>query len=76
MGEAREIEPPADAIPVQEAVRSILAGIANQEGIIVLPESSRSLWREYCQSPEAAESRLLDLARQRRSSFQSKGSAY
>lgn len=76
MGEAREMEPPADAIPAQEAARSILAGVANQEGIIVLPEPSRSFWRQYCQSPEAVESRLLDLARQRRSSFQSKGSAY
>jgi NAD(P)-dependent dehydrogenase (short-subunit alcohol dehydrogenase family) len=76
IGERVEQKPPADAIPAAEAAKTILAGVANQEGIIVLPESARSLWNQYCNDPEAAESILLDLARQRRSSFQSKGWFY
>jgi len=76
IGERVEQKPPADAIPATEAAKIILTGVANQEGIIALPESARSLWRQYCGDPEAAESILLDMARQRRSSFQSKGWFY
>jgi NAD(P)-dependent dehydrogenase (short-subunit alcohol dehydrogenase family) len=75
-GERFEQKPPADAIPAAEAARTILVGVANQEGIIALPESARSLWRQYGSTPGAAESVLLDLARQRRSSYQSKGRSY
>ena len=76
VGERLESKPPADAIPAAEAAKTILAGVANKEGIIALPESARSLWRKYWSSPEALESILLDTARQRRSSYQSKGSFY
>jgi len=76
IGERIDQKPPADAIPAEEAAQIILAGVANQEGIIVLPESARSLWRQYCGDPIAAERILLDMARQRRSSFQSKGWFY
>lgn len=76
IGERVEQKPPADAIPAAEAAKIILTGVANQEGIITLPESARSLWGQYCSDPKAAESILLDLARQRRSSFQSKGWFY
>lgn len=76
VGERFESKPPADAIPAAEAAKTILAGVANKEGIIALPESARSLWRKYWSSPEALESILLDTARQRRSSYQSKGSFY
>lgn len=76
IGERVEQKPPAEAIPAAEAAQTILAGVANQEGIIVLPESATSLWRQYRNAPEAAESILLDMARQRRSSFQSKGWFY
>lgn len=76
IGERFEQKPPADAIPAAEAAKTILVGVANQEGIIALPESARSLWRQYGSTPEAAESILLDLARQRRSAFQAKGSYY
>ena len=76
VGERLELKPPADAIPAAEAAKTILAGVANKEGIIALPESARSLWRKYWSSPEALESILLDTARQRRSSYQSKGSFY
>jgi NAD(P)-dependent dehydrogenase (short-subunit alcohol dehydrogenase family) len=76
IGERFEQKPPADAIPAAEAAKTILVGVANQEGIIALPESARSLWRQYGSTPEAAASILLDLARQRRSAFQAKGSYY
>lgn len=76
IGERVEAKPPAEAIPAAEAAQTILAGVANQEGIIALPESAWSLWRQYCSAPEAAESILLDMARQRRSAYQTKGNFY
>jgi NAD(P)-dependent dehydrogenase (short-subunit alcohol dehydrogenase family) len=76
LGERIEAKPPADAIPAAEAAKTILAGVANKEGIIVLPEKFRQMWRQYWNSPEAFESILRDMARQRRSSYQSKGSYY
>ena len=76
IGERIEQKPPAEAIPAPEAAQTILAGVANKEGIIALPESARSLWRQYWSAPEATESILMDMARQRRSSYQSKGSFY
>ena len=76
MGERIEQKPPAEAIPAADAAKTILAGVANQEGVIVLPESARSIWRQYCSTPEAAENILLDMARQRRSSYQTKGCFY
>jgi len=76
IGERFEQKPPAEAIPAAEAAKTILVGVANQQGIIALPESARSLWRQDGSTPEAAESILLDMARQRRSSYQSKGWFY
>ncbi len=76
IGEAAEVRPPADAISADEAARSILAGIVDGEGIIALPETSRSFWRQYCQEPAAVEHVLFEMARQRRGSFQTKGSYY
>ncbi|MEI6632231.1 MAG: SDR family oxidoreductase [Chlamydiota bacterium] len=76
IGERREVKPPDNAIPAEEAARIILAGVANGEGIIVLPESARKYWLQYRTSPESAENLLMDMARQRRSAFQSTGSYY
>jgi NAD(P)-dependent dehydrogenase (short-subunit alcohol dehydrogenase family) len=76
IGERQEVKPPDNAIPAAEAAQAILAGVANREGIIVLPEPARSLWRQYCDSPETMEGWLRDMAKQRRSAFQSKGSYY
>jgi NAD(P)-dependent dehydrogenase (short-subunit alcohol dehydrogenase family) len=76
LGNRIEAKPPEEAIPAAEAARAILAGVANKEGIIVLPESARALWRRYWSSPEATENELRDLAAQRRASYQSKGSYY
>lgn len=76
LGAYRETKPPSDAIPAEEAARIVLAGVANKEGIIVFPEQSRSLWHDYESSPQAVESVLLDLARQRRRSYETKGTFY
>jgi NAD(P)-dependent dehydrogenase (short-subunit alcohol dehydrogenase family) len=76
IGERREAKPPDDAIPAEEAARTILAGVANKEGIIALPEAARLGWRRYWSSPEDAEIELRDMARQRRASYRSKGSYY
>ena len=76
IGERREVKPPDNAIPAEEAARIILAGVANGEGIIVLPGSARNLWVQYQTSPETAEKFLMDMATQRRSAFQSTGSYY
>jgi NAD(P)-dependent dehydrogenase (short-subunit alcohol dehydrogenase family) len=76
IGERIEVKPPATAIPAEEAAQIILAGVANKEGIIVLPESTRQLWLQYRASPESSENVLMDMARQRRNSFQTTGSYY
>lgn len=76
IGKRREVKPPANAIPAEEAARIILEGVAKREGIIVLPESAGELWLRYRTSPEFGETFLRDMARQRRSSLESKGSYY
>jgi NAD(P)-dependent dehydrogenase (short-subunit alcohol dehydrogenase family) len=73
IGERIEVTPPPDAIPAAEAATIILAGVADKKGIIALPEAAQSLWRQYWSAPEAAESMLLEMARQRRSALQSQG---
>jgi short-subunit dehydrogenase len=75
IGERKEVKPPDHAIPAAEAAQAILAGVAKKEGIIVLPEPARQLWRQY-RSPESIESFLLDMARQRRKAYQTSGSYY
>lgn len=76
LGERKEVNPPPDAIPAVEAAQTILAGVANKEGIIVVPESLRQLWIQYYTSPESGESFLRGLARERRCAYESKGSYY
>ncbi|MHB9074574.1 MAG: SDR family oxidoreductase [Desulfobaccales bacterium] len=76
LGERVEVKPPPDAIPAAEAALITLEGVANKQGIIVLPEKYREMWRQYWRDPEAIESFLRDTARQRRSAFQAKGNYY
>jgi len=75
-GERVEVKPPAGAISAEEAAQTILANVANKEGIIVLPEDVRQLWLEYCRSPESIHGYLRDLARQRRQSYETHGHYY
>jgi NAD(P)-dependent dehydrogenase (short-subunit alcohol dehydrogenase family) len=76
LGERVEMKPPPDAIPAAQAAQIILEGVANKQGIIVLPEQIQEMWRQYWRDPEAAESVLRDLAQQRRSAYQTKGFYY
>jgi NAD(P)-dependent dehydrogenase (short-subunit alcohol dehydrogenase family) len=66
LGERVEVKPPENAISAEEAAKTILAGVAGNEGIIALPDTARKLWRHYWSSPEASEEFLRDMARQRR----------
>jgi NAD(P)-dependent dehydrogenase (short-subunit alcohol dehydrogenase family) len=66
-------KPPDIAISAEEAARIALEGVANLQGIIVLPEKIRQLWQSYWNFPETFESVLWSLAQQRRSAFQTKG---
>jgi len=61
-----ELQPPSYAISAEEAARTVLAGVANKEGIIVVPEIFRAIWLEHYKSPEYGETFLRDVARQRR----------
>jgi NAD(P)-dependent dehydrogenase (short-subunit alcohol dehydrogenase family) len=74
LGQRVDVKPPDDAIPAEEAARIILAGVADRQGIIALPEEIRLIWQRYWASPEESERKLRELARQRRSAFQSAGS--
>ena len=70
LGERVEAQPPPEAIPAEEAAQTILTGVANKEGIIVVPESLRPLWLEYYKSPESGERNMRDLTRQRRRTYE------
>lgn len=74
LGQRIDVKPPDDAIPAEEAARIILAGVAEGQGIIALPEEIRLTWRRYWACPEEGERDLRELARQRRSAFRSGGS--
>lgn len=76
IGERREVKPPPNAIPAEEAAQIILAGVANKEGIIAFPEGARRAWREYWASPDGAESFLRNMARDRRRAYEKSGSYY
>lgn len=64
---------PEDAIPVQEAVRTILGAVGRGESAVVFPEHVR-LWSRLLQcDPEYREKNLLEMARERRRNIKAKG---
>jgi NAD(P)-dependent dehydrogenase (short-subunit alcohol dehydrogenase family) len=64
---------PDDAVPVEEAVAIILDAVSRQESAVVFPEQSR-LWAKLVQiDPEFREKTMLELARERRRNYQTKG---
>jgi len=73
LGERIDVSAPPDAIPAEEAAQTILAGVANKEGIIIVPESLRPLWLGYHTAPEDGEAQLRELARQRRRDYETSG---
>jgi NAD(P)-dependent dehydrogenase (short-subunit alcohol dehydrogenase family) len=60
---------PADAIPAADFAQMMLAGVANREGVIVAPEQTRLLWREFSTSPETFEDKWREFARMRREAY-------
>jgi NADP-dependent 3-hydroxy acid dehydrogenase YdfG len=66
MGEAVEVEPPKNSISAEEAAITILEGIMENKGFIVLPEASNQLWRSYWSDPIAYDDFMLEMSRQRR----------
>ena len=64
---------PDDAISVQDAVKTILEAVSRKENIVIFPEHVR-LWIERLESdPESRETAMLQLARERRHNFKTKG---
>ncbi len=66
----KEVPPPSYAIPAEEAAQTMLAGVANKEGIVIVPEIFRALWLEHYKPPEYGETFLRDMARQRRHPYE------
>jgi NAD(P)-dependent dehydrogenase (short-subunit alcohol dehydrogenase family) len=64
---------PDDAIPVREAVSIILDAVSRRESKVVFPEQSRIWAKMIHHVPEFREKSLLEMARERRSNYQSKG---
>ena len=64
---------PDDAVPVEEAAKIILEAVSRQESSVVFPEGSR-LWAKAVQAvPEFREKTMLEMARERRRNYQTKG---
>ncbi len=64
---------PDDALPVEEAVSIILEAVSRRESMVIFPEGAR-LWAKSVQAvPEFREKTMLELARERRRNYQTKG---
>ena len=64
---------PEDAIPVEEAVKIILEAVSREESMVVLPDKAR-LWAKMVKSdPEVEDKTMLDLAKERRHNYETKG---
>lgn len=76
-GKARgDLKIPDDAYPVEKAASLILDRVAEQKGIIVVPEDPNTeYWRGYVLGDQEVEARLYQMARERREAFE-KGGTY
>lgn len=76
-GKARgDLKIPDDAYPVEKAAALILDRVAEQRGIIVVPEDPNTeYWRGYVLGDQEVEARLYQMARERREAFE-KGGTY
>ncbi len=64
---------PDDAISVQDAVKTILEAVSRKESIVVFPEYLRPWLERINSDPEYRETYMLELARERRHNFKTKG---
>jgi len=60
---------PPEAISARESVTTILAGVADKQRLILVPESLREFWIKYSTTPEDNESFFRDRARHRRREY-------
>ena len=64
---------PEDAVPVEEASRIILEAVSRKESEVIFPEGSR-LWAKAVRAvPEFREKTMLEMARERRENYRTKG---
>ncbi|MGB9371873.1 MAG: SDR family oxidoreductase [Halobacteriota archaeon] len=72
-----EVPIPDDAYPVDKAVSYILDRVAERKGIIIVPEDPNiDFWKGYVLGNEQAEAELLQMAHDRRVSYETKGTYY
>src|SRR5660398_33026 len=68
---------PDDAYPVDKAASYILDRVAERKGIIIVPEEPfTEMWKGYVLGDEQTEAALLQIAHDRRVSFETKGTYY
>lgn len=77
-GKARgDLKIPDDAYPVEKAASLILDRVAEQRGIIVVPEDPNTeYWRGYVLGDQEVEARLYQMARERREAFEKTGTFF
>lgn len=69
-----ELPIPDDAIPADQAAEFILDRVAEQEGVIIIPEELRKLWQAYVIG--VADDMFLQVAHERRQSYEKKGTYF
>ncbi|MDD4255170.1 MAG: SDR family NAD(P)-dependent oxidoreductase, partial [Methanofollis sp.] len=71
-----DLRVPDDAYPVEKAASFILDRVAEQKGIIVVPEDPNTdVWKGYVLGDREVEERLYQMAHDRREAFE-KGGTY
>ncbi len=72
-----EVPIPDDAYPVDKAASYILDRVAERKGIIIVPEEPfTDMWKGYVLGNEQAEAGLLQMAHDRRVSYETKGTYF
>lgn len=69
-------KPPEDAISAEEAAGIILAGVERRDGIIVLPDHIKKLYRELTADPERMDATIRAMAAERREPYETRGAYY
>ncbi|MDO5562566.1 MAG: SDR family oxidoreductase [Synergistaceae bacterium] len=67
---------PEDAVTVDEAVKTILEGVAANKNIIVLPEKTEKQYENFRLDPEAQDEYMINLSRERHENYRTKGTYF
>lgn len=70
------LKPPTDAVTVEEAVDSILDGVAKKEGVIILPEMYKKQYLAYRANQEEMDRHFTKMADDRRKAYETGGNYY